>query len=131
MRVALGRGETVDGRALAVFSSNTHLSDTTLLRIQTVDIVVRQISGIRIPRRALRVETDTVTGEDGSASQVNRYGVYTVVGSQAEWQQVNVLYTGDSFYLVEPVDMSKTGRLRAGDTVILSSSGLYDGKVVR
>lgn len=129
--MTLERVETGDGQTLAVFSSNTHLSDTTLLRIQTVDIVVRQISGIRIPRRALRVETDTVTGEDGSASQVNRYGVYTVVGSQAEWQQVNVLYTGDSFYLVEPVDMSKTGRLRAGDTVILSSSGLYDGKVVR
>ena len=54
-----------------------------------------------------------------------------MVGSQAEWQEVNVLYTGDSFYLTEPVDMTKTSRLRAGDTVILTSTGLYDGKVVR
>lgn len=129
--MTLERVETSDGQTLAIFSSNTHLSDTTLLRVQTVDIVVRQISGIRIPRRALRVETETASAEDGSTSQVNRYGVYTVVGSQAEWQQVNVLYTGDTFYLVEPVDMTKTSRLRAGDTVILSSSGLYDGKVVR
>lgn len=129
--MTLERVETGDGQTLAIFSSNSHLSDTTLLRVQTVDIVVRQISGIRVPRRALRVETDTVTDENGAVSQVNRYGVYTVVGAQAEWQQVNVLYTGDTFYLVEPVDTAKSSRLRAGDTVILTSSGLYDGKVVR
>lgn len=129
--MTLERVETDGGQTLAVFSSSAHLSDTTLLRVQTVDIVVRQISGIRVPRRALRVETGSVTGEDGAVSQVNRYGVYTVVGAQAEWQQVNVLYTGDTFYLVEPVDMTRTSRLRPGDTVILNSTGLYDGKVVR
>ena len=69
--------------------------------------------------------------EDGSTYEENTYGVYTVVGSQAEWQTVNVLYTGDTYYLVEAADRTATRRLRAGDTVILSSAGVYDGKVVR
>ena len=129
--MTLERVETGNGQTMAIFSSSSHLGDTTLLRVQTVDIVARQLTGIRIPRRALRVRTETVTDENGDTTQVNHYGVYTVVGSQAEWQEVNVLYTGDSFYLTEPVDMTKTSRLRAGDTVILTSTGLYDGKVVR
>ncbi len=130
--MTLERIETQNDQTMAVFSARTKLADTTLLRIQTVDIVVEELTGIRVPRKALRVETQSVTDEEtGKTTQVNSYGVYTVVGTQAEWQEVNVLYTGDTYYLVEPVNESDSGRLRAGDTVILSSTGLYDGKVVR
>ena len=131
VRMTLERIETTGDQTMAIFSSRSKLSETALLRIQEVDLVVEELTGIRIPRKALRVETKTVTREDGSTSEVNAYGVYTIVGSQAEWQDVNVLYTGDTYYLVEPVDESDSGRLRAGDTVILTSTGLYDGKVVR
>lgn len=131
VEMTLERIETSGDQTMAIFSSRTDLSETTLLRVQTVDIVVENLTGIRIPRKALRVETQTVTGEDGKITEVNTYGVYTVVGTQAEWQSVNVLYTGDTFYLVEPANQSASSRLRAGDTVILSSSGMYDGKVVR
>lgn len=127
----LERIETQGNQTLAVFSARTKLADTTLLRIQTVDIVVEELTGIRVPRKALRVETKDVTLENGKTAQVNTYGVYTVVGTQAEWQSVDVLYTGDTFYLVKPSNESTSGRLRAGDTVILSSSGIYDGKVIQ
>lgn len=121
-----------DGKVLAVFSSRTQLADTTLLRTQTVDIVTHRLEGIRIPRGALRVVTDTVTDkETGQTTEVQYTGVYTVVGTQAEFQKVNVLYTDDSFYLVEPVNPSSARRLRAGDEVILNSSGIYNGKVIR
>lgn len=103
-----------------------------MLRAQTVDVVVQQLEGIRVPRKALRVITETVTDEDtGATSQVNRYGVFSVVSSQAEWQEVEVLYTGDTYYLVRPVNADAARRLRAGDEIILNSSGIYDGKVVR
>ena len=118
-------------QTLAVFSCRTHLADTTLLRLQTVDVVIRRLEGIRVPRKALRVETETVTGEDGVPREVNRYKVYTVVRSQARGQEVEVLYTDDDFYLVRPVDEVASNRLRAGDEIILSSAGIYDGKVVR
>ena len=118
-------------QTLAIFSCRSHLADTTLLRAQTVDVVIHHLEGIRVPRKALRVSTEDVKGEDGSVSQVNRYYVYTVVSSQAEQQEVEVLYSSDTYYLVRPVDQTSAGRLRAGDEIILNSSGVYDGKVVR
>ena len=118
-------------QTLAIFSCRTHLADTTLLRVETVDIVIRQLEGIRVPRKALRIETETVTDDDGYARAVNRYKVYTVIRSQAWGQEVEVLYTDDDFYLVRPVNENALDRLRAGDEVILSSSNIYDGKVVR
>lgn len=122
----------LDGeRTLAIFSCRSHLADTAMLRIQTVDVITRQLEGIRIPRKALRVETETVTDEDGTTREINRYKVYTVIRSQAWGQEVEVLHTGDSFYLVRPVDQTAADRLRPGDEVILSSSGIFDGKVVR
>ncbi len=118
-------------RTLAVFSCRSHLSDTAMLRVQAVDVVSRRLEGIRVPRRALRVDTEDVTDEDGTVSQVNHYKVYTVVRSQAREQEVEVLHTDDSFYLVRPVDAAASDRLRPGDEVILNTSGVYDGKVVR
>jgi len=118
-------------QTLAIFSCRSHLSDTTMMRVQTVDVVIRQIEGIRIPRKALRVETETITNDDGSTREVNHYKVYTVIRSQAWGQEVEVLYTDNNFYLVRPVDENASDRLRAGDEVILSSADIYDGKVVR
>lgn len=127
----LERIDVGEDATLVVLSTRDHLADTTLLRVQSVDLTARRLEGIRIPSKALRVRTETVTREDGSTYEGNTYGVYTVVGSQAEWQTVNVLYAGDTYYLVEAADLSATRRLRAGDTVILSAAGVYDGKVVR
>lgn len=120
-----------NNQTMAIFSTSTHLSDTTLLRQQTVDIIAQQVEGIRIPRQALRVNTETVTDENGNESQVNSYGVYTVVGTQAEWQEVKVVYSDDAFYLVQPVDDTASSRLRAGDEVILNTNHITDGMVVR
>lgn len=118
-------------QTLAIFSCRTHLSDTTLLRVQTVDVVIHHLEGIRIPRKALRVETVEEEQEDGSSRTVNRYKVYTVERSQSWGREVDILYTDENFYLVRPVDPSAAKRLRAGDEVILNSSDIYDGKVVR
>lgn len=130
-------------QTLAIFSCRSHLSDTTLLRVQTVDVVVEQLEGIRIPRKALRIKTETVAegddeNEDGESPapgsptrEVNHYMVYTVIRSQAWGQEVELLYTDENFYLVRPVDQNASERLRAGDEIILSTSEIYDGKVVR
>lgn len=134
--MTLDRLEVGEEQTLAVFSARTHLADTTLLRVQTVDVILDEIEGIRIPRRALEVETVTedVTDEEGNVTgteEVNHYYVFTVVSSQAERQEVKVVYTAETYYLVRPADESARDRLRAGDEVILTTAGVYDGKVVR
>ena len=122
-------------QTLAIFSCRSHLADTTLLRAQTVDVVIHHLEGIRVPRKALRVETVDEPLEsgnpDGPTRQVNRYTVYIVERSQAWGREVEILYTDENFYLVRPVDPAAAKRLRAGDEIILNSSGIYDGKVVR
>jgi len=133
-------------QTLAIFSCRTHLADTTLLRVQTVDVVIHHLEGIRIPRKALRVETVDEPLESGALEsgapeggnpenvptrQVNRYKVYIVERSQSWGREVEILYTDENFYLVRPVDPSAAKRLRAGDEVILNTSDIYDGKVVR
>ena len=55
-RIVLGEGQT-----MAIFSCRSHLSDTTFLRMQMVDIILQQMEGIRIPRKALRVEAFPMT----------------------------------------------------------------------
>ena len=131
IRMTLDRIVLTGDQTMAIFSCRSNLADTTLLRIQKVDVVTDQLDGIHIPRKALRVETVEEEQEDGTVREVNRYGVYTVVRSQAEWQEVEVLYTADTYYLVRPVDPDASTRLRDGDEIILNSSNIFDGKVVR
>lgn len=121
-----------NGYCALVFSCRTALGDTTLLRRQSVNIITEQITGIRIPRSALRAlsrtQTDSVTGEE---KEVIVTGVYTVSSRQAKLIPVNVLYQGEDYFLVESVDPDSASRLRSGDEIIVYTAGITDGKVVR
>lgn len=140
-RMTLERiSEPEQGLVVLVFSCRTHLSDITLLRGQTVEVVTSTLTGIRVPRQALRAITETVTNEEtGKEEQVTTLGVYVIVGAKAEFKQVSVLWQDDDTYLVEPLadpnitnnDRADAKRLQAGDEIILSTAGIYNGKVVR
>lgn len=133
------RGDDEGGRTLLVFSCRTGLSGTTLLRRQTAEVVTQHITGIHIPRSALRAlkETQkrTVTDENGNTQTVEEEvtvtGVYTVVSRQAEFHPVTVLYQGEDYFLVSPADPEDASRLRAGDEILVYTAGITDGKVVR
>lgn len=125
-------GDPEDGQCVVVLSTDKYLSDTTLLRRQTVELVFDSITGVRVPKEALRVEQRTVTDEEtGEESQVSVPGVYALVGEQAEFKPVTILSQSDSFALVEAADMTDRKGLRAGDIVIVASEDLYDGKVIQ
>ena len=133
------RGDDEGGRTLLVFSCRTGLADTTLLRRQTAEVVTQHITGIHIPRSALRALKETrkraVTDENGNTQTVEEEvtvtGVYTVVSRQAEFHPVTVLYQGADYFLVSPADPEDAGRLRAGDEILVYTAGIIDGKVVR
>lgn len=119
-------GLAENGRVPIVFSSTHYLSETTLLRRQSVDIVYSSITGIRVPKNAL------VQNEEG------QWGVWVVVSAQAEFKPITVVGDDEDYYLVQPVtpatdpdkDVAKKA-LRAGDEIILKADGLFEGKVVR
>ena len=121
-----------------VFRGDTYLSGLTLLRQQSAEVIRQTYTGIRVPKEAVRVRERTVTDEDGTESTVNETGVYCIVGMEARFKPVDVLYSGEDFALVrstldtaEEVTKSQEEiRLRAGDEVIITAYELYDGKIM-
>lgn len=109
-----------DGQAAVTLSCRKYLAQTTLLRHQAADVILRTYEGLRVPSNALRVSEEGVTG------------VYCVDGSTAAFRPVTVLYQGQGYALVQPADgASDTQTLRVGDEVIATAGALSDGKVIR
>lgn len=124
-------GDVENGQCVVVFSTDKFLSDTTLLRRQTVELVFDSITGVRLPRQAVRVEQQTVTDEEtGEESQVSVTGVYALVGEQSEFKPITILAQGDNYVLAEAA-VSGRKALQPGDVVIVAAEDLYDGKVIQ
>ena len=124
-RVAAGQSG-----AVAVLSSDKYLSDTTLLRRQTVELIFSSTQGIRVPKACLRMETEEKEIPDSSETEtVSRLGVYAIVNGRAVFKQAEVVSEGADFYVLRSVTTGKNA-LRAGDEIILRGTGLFDGKVM-
>ncbi|MBQ9349043.1 MAG: hypothetical protein IJT94_17180, partial [Oscillibacter sp.] len=116
--------EPEGGRSAAVFRSRKYLSEVTYLRRENAQAVLGTVKGLRAPLEALRMV------EDSQGKQTT--GLYCVVGSEARFKPVEVLYTGDTFLLAAsaaPEDKESLV-LRPGDEVIVQANNLYDRKVV-
>lgn len=131
-------GAAEDGRQIVILSSDRQLSAVTLLRRQTVELVLNSTTGIRVPKAALRVEEKTTVDESGGESVTEQSVVYAVVGMQAERKPVRILAEEEDYFLVEaePVDNPQNTAelkrsLRSGDEIIVTAWDLYDGKVVK
>ena len=93
------------------------------------DIMTKNAAASRYWRKVLeRMEGLAILDDLDS----DALGVYCVVGMEARFKPVEVVYRGESFVLVRSTAESnqETLRLRPGDEVIISANDLYDGKVV-
>ena len=132
-------GTEENGKRILVLKANQYLSSTTLLRDQNAQIIYRSYTGIRVPETALRVWERTEEDEDGNTTVTKLTGVYCRMGRTARFKPVEVIYEGEDYLLVTPTpeDIGTTSEstlqiytLRAGDEVIVTARGLYDGKVI-
>lgn len=123
-------GQAEGYKSVAVFSTDRYLSQTTLLRQQTAELIFNSWSGLRIPKQALRMEKSTHTDkETGQEVQNNRLGVYALLGGRAEFKTVEVVTEGDDYYVVRSTT-DESDALRAGDEVIVRATELYDGQLL-
>lgn len=132
-------GAPENSRVAIVLASNRYLSDVTLLRRQTVDLVFGNRTGIRVPASAVRVEEitepDPETGDPRTTGRVTC--VYVRIGVKAERKPVNVIAQGQDYYIVTPVlpagsDKSAEKKaLRPGEDVIVGGQAVWDGKVLQ
>ena len=125
-------GPEEDGKCVVVFRGSRYLSQLTLLRRQSAQVVTRTYEGIRIPKSALRIVTSKQMAEDGTEKSVQTIGLYCIVGMEARFKPVEILYSGDGFVLVQPAATvtSEALKIRNGDEVIIAARDLYDGKVI-
>lgn len=129
-------GPDENGRCVITFRGETYLPQLTMLRKQNAKVIYNSIEGIRVPKEAIRAEKLTVDKE-GVETTVDALGVYCVVGMEARFKPVKILYSADNFTLITAEQelatqeaKQETIRLRSGDEVIISAHDLYDGKVV-
>lgn len=137
------------GRRVVVFTSERYLQLTTLLRHQNAQIIFESYDGIRVPRGAVRVETQAMTDENGEPVLDSRGKprnqtvtcVYCLWGDTARQKPVKILWQEDEYILAAPDEEAlsafsserarESRRLRPGDQVITAAAEIYDGKVVR
>lgn len=105
-----------NGQVALFLSSSRSLADAASLRVQTAEIIHSSYDGIRIPRRALHT--------DGTKDYV-----YVMTGLQAERKTVEILLDTGDFYIIRS-EAARADAVHAGDVVIVTGKGLYDGKVV-
>jgi len=98
-----------------VFRCTAATSEMLSVRLASAEIVFDAHEGIRVPKQAV------LSDEGGSY-------VYTLTGMQAEKKYITVVWETDEYFLsdVSPDAAS----LRAGNDIILTTEGLYDGKIM-
>lgn len=105
-----------EGDSVAVaFRCNTMNRDVANLRIEKIEIVTEDYSGVRINNSAIREK-------DGEK------GVFVLRGNIVQFKKIKIIYSNDEYSIVEKSDDSLF--IRQYDTVINEGVDLYDGKVI-
>jgi hypothetical protein len=110
-------GAPQDGQCVVIFSSNHDMESMLSIRKQSVQIILKEYAGIRVPKVAICLN------DSGKSC------VYTLSGVYSEQKLVKILYEGEDYYIVESADTKSV--LHAGDQVITSTKDLYNGKMVK
>ena len=107
-----------DGQNIVILQSADYMGDISLMRHQYADIIIKDVSGLRVPKNALRVNDQ---GEQG---------VYCLTGTQAVFRKVEILFQKENYVLVKYDEKNKNGLL-PNDQVIVKGKYLEDSKIVR
>ena len=130
MRVeSISTGQEED--CAVVLSSDRFLASTTMLRDQSVELIFRRYSGLRLPLGTVHQVTETVTDkQSGEEQEVTRTGVYALIAGRTEFKEVEVLVETEDFCVVKPLGQGRE-QLQAGDEVVTRAKHLEDGMVLR
>lgn len=101
--------------AVIIFACSDMNSELATMRIGAMTVVKHEYSGLRIPKKALRVIE-------------SKPGVFVVSGMQVKFKQVEIVYTADDYILCKKGDAD--GSLRLYDQVVVKGKNLKDGKII-
>lgn len=110
-------GERTGDKVSLVFCCDRMNDDLADLRIEDVEIITEEYTGLKIPNSAIR-------NEDGVK------GVYVIRGHLLGFRKIHVIYSDDDFSLVEKPEDAESGYIRLYDLVVAEGVDLYDDKLV-
>lgn len=121
MPLYLERMVEEEGRetVLLVFSCDRQPESFVFNRCQSVSITQSTVSGIYVPKSAVK-------RVDGAR------GVYILRGSIVYFRNIETIYEGSDYYLVAPMAEHTEDRtyLRPNDMIILNGKNMFDGRVL-
>ncbi len=103
-------------KAVIIFACSDMNSELATVRSGNMTVVSKEYSGLKVPKKALRV----VDGEKG---------VYVQTGMQVAFVPVEVIYRTDD-YLICKKENENGNFLKLYDKVVVKGKNLYDGKIV-
>ncbi len=102
--------------AVIIFACNDMNSELATIRTASMTVVDKEYSGLRIPKKALRVVD-------------SQKGVYVQSGMQVNFVPVQIVYRQDDYIICEK--KNENGNfLKLYDKVVVKGKNLYDGKIV-
>lgn len=108
---------SIDGsEALIIMRCDLPLTDISISREQRVTVICESYEGFKVPSEAIRVENGVT-------------GVYVLEGTQAVYKPLEIIYSGEEYYLAK-ASTDDRSKLFLNDAVIIGGKDLYDGKVV-
>lgn len=102
--------------AVIIFTCNEMNNELAFMRTGPMTVVKAEYSGLKVPRKALRV-VDSVRG------------VYVVNGMQIKFVPVNIIHSTDSYIICEK-QTDNENILKLYDSVVVKGKNLYDGKII-
>lgn len=102
--------------AVIIFACNDMNSELATIRTAGMTVVDKEYSGLRVPKKALRVVD-------------SQKGVYVQTGMQISFVPVQIVYRQDDYIICEK--KNENGNfLKLYDKVVVKGKNLYDGKIV-
>ena len=102
---------------LVIFRSQDMNEDLISMRKQLATVVVASYSGLKVPKSAVRMEDD-------------KMGVYVLSNSVASYKNIEPLFEGDSYYIVEQ-NVTGNDSLVINDDIIVEAKDVNDKKVMK
>lgn len=119
--------------ALVILSGDRFSASIVSLREQEIDLILGTYTGLKVPKEAVRVSTETQTAEDGTETVTSKIGVYIMSGSFARFKEISQIYEADTYYVVrqEVNTAGANNALVMQDLIIVQGKEIEDRKVLK
>lgn len=111
----VSKGDKEGENVAVVLKCNTMNRDVANLRIEEIQIITDEYTGIRINNTAIREK-------DGEK------GVYVIRGNIVEFKKIEIISSSEDYSVIKTMDDS--AYVKRFDTVIIEGVDLYDGKII-